>query len=820
MKSKYLFTSVFTLVLVIGALAAPRKEAEALSSEFRAGKASKVTAATFKPLRTSPVKTGEFKVDLVVISFPDCEKPTSVAEVKDSLSSLGGGFSISDYYKDYSQGITWPVLDVYPVVYEAPHPLGYYCRYDVRTNLIGYKGDGSARARKLREDALKFVQSKGRIAKKGAYVCYVYCQSVTKDGSVLESLLRPLYPPAPTPEELTRGAEDRLKLYAPRVAWADPLWPNSIPQVKYPANGGTLVHEIGHLLGAPDFYHASEEHDGLPGTPCLPWAYGPTGMAYCRYIYNAFLPAGSYLKVSQAGDYTLSPRSAKYPRAGGASIPPLGIFIPSAHPHYLFYVEYCKGEQKPVGDPTNHGLLIHVINVTMTSPMMGPPDLCYTYRAGDRDFKAIGRGSPFLKPGDEFDANSDPAAILPNLLPAGIAIRDIRFNDDGTCSFALEFTKPKLAPADLNYALLPQVEMLEAVDALPTSFRAVMNVRYRGEPLLDEYGFCYGLKKNPTEKTGKLFRLFHRDRYDARIIDLNPGATYYVRAYAKSARGIRYSENELTITLPPGGTVVKGVTLLSESDRLIGSWHYRKWYFGIKGGFYVSANPLLAFMTLSNYYRALPGLAKSKARPGSRAVSAASPIDLTRVHSNPSDSRPKFRLAEVEALREYIEKLVLSSGFREADFLNEDEDPSPKKASSSRQPARRRAKAKVPSYGANGKWVEKCAAALKIGNPEEVFVSCKTEEELKASSAMIRAWLMKSQLVLVVRQNKPPTDEHSVRWPLDIAIIDGIGEGDEEFHVVFPLGKDRGFRTPERGYVTLDKLLYRASDAMLMFYRP
>jgi hypothetical protein len=116
--------------------------------------------------------------------------------------------------------------------------------------------------------------------------------------------------------------------------------------------------------------------------------------------------------------------------------------------------------------------------------------------------------------------------------------------------------------------------------------------------------------------------------------------------------------------------------------------------------------------------------------------------------------------------------------------------------------------------------VEKCAAALKIGNPEEVFVSCKTEEELKASSDMIRAWLMKSQLVLVVRQNKPPTDEHSVRWPLDIAIIDGIGEGDEEFHVVFPLGKDRGFRTPERGYVTLDKLFYRASEAMLMFYRP
>ena len=442
------------------------------------------------------------------------------------------------------------------------------------------------------------------------------------------------------------------------------------------------------------------------------------------------------------------------------------------------------------------------------------------YRAGDRDFKAIGRGSPFFKPGDEFDAKSDPAAILPNLLPAGIAIRNIRFNDDGTCSFALELPKVKVAPAELNYSLLPQVEMLEAGDALPTSFRAEMNVRYRGEPLLDEYGFCYGLKKNPTDKTGKLFRLFHRDRYDARIIDLKPGATYYVRAYAKSARGIRYSENELSVTLPAANTIVKGVTLLSESDKLIGSWHYRKWYFGMKGGFYVSANPLIAFMTLADYYRALPGLAKGKARPGARSVAAASPIYLARVHSNPSDSRPKFRLKEVEELRTYIEKLIQAAGFRQGDFESEDEAPSSKKRSSSRPATRRSAKAKAPSYGANAKWVEKCAAALKIENPEEVFVSCKTEEELKASSDKIRAWLMMSQLVLVVRQNKPPTDDQSVRWPLDIAIIDGIGEDDDEFHVVFPLGKDRSFRTPERGYVTLDKLLHRSSDAMLMFYRP
>ena len=56
----------------------------------------------------------------------------------------------------------------------------------------------------------------------------------------------------------------------------------------------------------------------------------------------------------------------------------------------MFYVEYVSNEKRPVGHPGEQGLLIHVINVTFTSPMMGPPDLCYTYRADDPFFKATG----------------------------------------------------------------------------------------------------------------------------------------------------------------------------------------------------------------------------------------------------------------------------------------------------------------------------------------------------------------------------------------------------------------------------------------------
>lgn len=794
-----------------------------LPGEFTATAVSRTTSATFRPVRTSPVQKGEFKVDLVVITFPDCETPDP-QDVKNSLGSLGGSTSIADYFKDYSQGITWPVLDVYPVVYEAPKPLGYYCRYHVRNNLIGYKSGGDARAKQLREDALKFVMRKSRLSRKGAYTCFVYCKSLKNDPELRERLLRPSYPPKPTPDELASGKIDRLEIYAPKVHWADPLWPNSLPQVDYPADGGTLVHELGHVLGAPDFYHASEEHDGVEGSPSLPWSYGPTGMAYCRYIYNAFVPAAAYPKVSAPGDYTLSPRSSRFPMTGADSRPPLGLFVPSSHPNYIFCIEYCNDERPPVGNVSANGLLVHVINVTMTSPMMGPPDLCYTYRKGDADMKGLSNGNAYFTPGDRFDHESDPKAVLPNLLPAGIEITNIRFNEDKTCTFSLAMPKVAATSAELNYSLLPQTEMVSVGEATPTSFRARMNVRYRGEPLLTEYGFCYGLRKNPTERTGATFPLFHRDRYDARIIDLKPGATYYVRSYARSARGVRYGNDEMSITLPKDYAGGEPVALFGRSDGLFANWYYERWYFGEKGGFYVSSNPLLAFMSIANYYRVAPGAAPQARRSTSRqsSRSAAGPIDMARVHSNPAETRPSFRMAEVEKLRTAIESLLKDAGFLQGRFKTEEESDAKAQGRTSGRygSSGSRRGAKAPKFGENAAWIGRCAKALGISNPEDVFVSCRTEAELLAQSAKIREWILRSQPVMVVRENDSMRDDESVIWPLDIAIIDGIGRNDGEFHVVYPNGFDRGDRSRVGGFVDLKEILYKTEDAVLMFYRP
>ena len=812
--------SIFVLIAVLAATqlcAVPAKKPKAAKdaadshvAPHERGQPSsrRTTAKDFAPVRTVPVKRGEFQIDLVIIAFPDCMMPESAEAVRAALTSYKGSYTIADYYKEYSQGIAWPVLAAYPAIYMAPHPSGYYCRHDTFTNLIGFKGDGGARAAKLREDALRFVQSKGGMKKKGDYTCYVYCNRLNNDSDVLEKVVRPLYPPKPSPESLAKGAEDKLKKYKPKVPWRDPLWPNSLPQVTYP--GGALVHEIGHLLGAPDFYHASEEHDGVPGSPSLPWSYGPTGPAYCRFIYNAYVPAEAYPKITKPGEYTLAPRSAKFPFKENEGLPPLGLLVPSAHPNYILCIEYCHNDNALVGNPSAEGLLVHAINVTMTSPMMGPPDLCYTYRSNDPDHKAVGKGSTYLNPGDTFDDKSDPAAILPNLLPAGIAITDIRTSGSGTCTFKLDFPPVTLTRQELDFSLLPQTEMVDLSDPLPTSFRASMNVRYRGEPLLTEYGFCYGLKKDPTEKTGILFPLHHRDRYDARIIDLKPGAMYYVRAYARNANGIRYSRNQKGMILPPdepGRSFT--ATLFGPSDHLLSNWYFQKWHFGTNRDNIVnSANPIFAFMALANYYREMPGpLTKAKTK-----VKSGDALDLTLVHSNPSESRPKFRMAETEKLYRAVKHLLSEAGLAQSDFIMAKEETGKKK----RTP-RTSSSAKPGPFGDLAPWVRKCAAALGVKTPETTFFVCKEPEDIKRFAPEIRRWILKSQPVLVVRENLPISDEVSERWPLDIAIIDGLYD-EESFHVVFPGGKDRGTRGSD--YMRLEDILRRTTKSVVMFYRP
>ncbi len=729
-------------------------------AEFRARPAHSQTASAFGPKRLKPVFTGEFVVDVIFITFPDCQDVNIAQAVKD-LSRVRGS-TIADYYKEYSQGITWPVLRAFARPYLAPHPLGYYCRHNAFSNRIGFGGDGGARAGQLRAEALAaskhFGYLEGSPSGPASVTCYVYCKSL--DEGRVERLLRPKYPKKP-------DGTDEIGMYKPPIPWRDPLWPNSIPQVFYPGDGGTMVHELGHVLGAPDFYHATEKYDGLPGSPSLPWAWGPTGPAYCRYIYQGFLPATSYPMITKSGTYTIAPRAAN--PVGEKAV---GCFVPSAHPNYLFYLEYVKGEKAPIGSPNHEGLLIHVINVTFSSPMMGPPDLCYTYRPNDPYFRALSgnAGAAFFQEGSRFDRESNPAARLPNLMDAGIEVKNIRFSAEGA-TFDLEIEKTKHSPRELSTSLLPKIALGEVDELLPTSFRARCDVLYRGEPLLTEYGFCYDTASHPTLSRGR-FPLYHRDRFDGRILGLTPGKSYYVRAYAKNANGVTYSAEEKKITLPALEVPNEVAPLLT--DHIRGNFYYNRWYFQIKHDVHDTANPLLAFMSLAAYYRALPGYTRGKP-----------PFDMTRIHFNPSESRPDFRLAETGALQSRMTRFAEVAGLRRREFGRE--------------------------------WEKTFIAALGFRKPPKDMIIPVTEESVTAFSRRIRESITLGQPVMLIRENQIVPPDTNAYYPLDIVLIDGFSD-DATFHMSFPTGSDRGLR--KDGYYKLNEVFDYVVMAKLIFYSP
>lgn len=73
-----------------------------------------------------------------------------------------------------------------------------------------------------------------------------------------------------------------------------------------------------------------------------------------------------------------------------------------------------------------------------------------------------------------------------------------------------------------------------------------------------ECGFCYSTQQQPTVENGSKITCYHTSLdmgMGTSITDLTDGTTYYVRAYAKNAAGIAYSENDadfttLSVTVP------------------------------------------------------------------------------------------------------------------------------------------------------------------------------------------------------------------------------------------------------------------------------
>lgn len=734
-----------------------------------------------------PIYTGVFDVALILIRFQDTEFEGSPKDLKEKLFTIKG-VSLERYFKEYSNGVTWPQGEmILPgsganQVYTAPHPLGYYCYFDHYTNYIGYKTDeeGAKRTAELRKTALQYAFQgyKGRKLdqnkdQKIDAVCFIY-ETELLGKSALEPLLTPLH------TQNTYLNKPHWKHYAPKVRYGDGLWPHAgtmsgktpagnasaYIQVSTGSGGSTIAHELGHTLGAPDFYRYPSRLDGDPGTPCLPWSYGPTGPAYCRWFYNAFLPIKHYPSLTADGTYTLSPRGT-HPVDNEA----LGYIVPSAHPNYLYLLEYVNDKASFIGNPDQTGLLISVLNTAIENSYMGAPDLYYIYRPNDPWFRGGGDLSDALfgktHGRTAFNMKTDPACRLPNLLDGGIELSEIDEKGE-TLTFSLKVPNSKISGSRLKQSLLHKIMIDTVIDLQPTSFKMESTVIFRGEPLKTEYGFCWGTSKKSNATPKNSFALCNRDRYSGRALGLKPNTQYYVRAYVKSPLGLTYSAEEIAIKTPSLKTEQSEIAPLLD-DKFSCCWFLEKSFSvpqdneGYDGGY--SAFAVIG--KLFNYYR-MP----EKFKKGIPGFDAKEKIDYSKIHIAPSDEVPPFRCAETKKLFNLARAIITLTGMDQR---------------------------KLPADFFSPKMIKKIGFKCK---PSLMRLSQFSEEKILNA---IRSELEASRPVLGGHEPLISSKLYKTQW----VIIDGIRK-DNTVHIVFS-PRDRHFDR-ETGWYPISILQEECND--------
>ena len=748
------------------------------AAEKREERPQPAAVPSYNPAK-QPTKVGEFVVGVVSIAFRETVPPGSMTVVQASLDTVIGasaesdlgaghggsrghssGVSQEEYFKIYSNGITWPKIEMMPdaaTVYQDPHFYGYYCEYDYWENPFGWQSaeEGAKRVEKMNRDALRFAEKNYR-GRKPDVICYNYLtQRPATPEQEVSDRLRYFYEnrgadPDRTRKIRTRKVRSRDQrdqteefnpwvFYRPAVKWGEPMWPNSKVQINDSA-GGVLAHELGHCLGAPDVYRIGRFNDGISGSATM-LTYGPTANAFSRFYHHGFIKQANHPVLEKSGIYTLHPRHID-PQGGQA----VGYLIPSSHPHYMYHVEYIHNENATVGvGPDVEGMLISAVNLGREN-YTGSPDYFYTYRPNDPFFRGGGSIHQCLfgeaHGRTSFGPQSDPPSRLPNLLDGGIRITNIR-EKQGTLTFDLEMTGDRIRGREYTESMLPQIRLDKITDVQATSFTMDATIKFRGEPIKTDYGFCWSTTRNPTVRDAS-YNLRHRECYRGHAIHLRPETTYYVRAYATNGIGVRYSDEELTVKTAPLTSAKQGIGPLCTdgfSNNGYLHWRYSNEVDDTSDTF-VGYSPTCVLAKLIGYYR--PKRFPSASDEGKRAQM----VDFDRLNWNPADDFPPYRLDETDGFFQSVYDQCQSLGMH---------DP---------KPSRRFLPNLTKLTGVRSKPV----------------LSVLSEQNLPQVARLITQDLARSRPVIVIFCQNTGEITTPPRW----ALIDGI-DASGRLHIDFPL---------------------------------
>ena len=433
-------------------------------------------------------------------------------------------------------------------------------------------------------------------------------------------------------------------------------------------------------------------------------------------------------------------------------------------------MEYVHDENATVGvGPEPEGMLISVVNLGRDN-YLGSPDYFYTYRPNDPFFRGAGDGGQCLFGKSHgrtaFGPDTEPSSRLPNLLDGGIRIKHIE-EHQGTLTFDLEIERHRITGREYTESMLPQIRLDQVTDIQPTSFTMDCTIKFRGEPIKTDYGFCWSTSRNPTIRDAT-YNLSHRECYRGHAIHLSPDTTYHVRAYATNGLGFRYSDEELTVKTPPLSPTHHGIGPLctdSFSDNAYLFFRYSNESTESSETF-IGYSPTCVLAKLIAYYR--PKRFFSAADDDSKPA----PVNFDRLNWNPGGDHNPPRLDEIDGFFQSVYDQCMSLK------LNE------------HKPSRQFVSNLVKLTGVRSKPV------LSVLGPDN----------LAEVSALIRRDLAQSRPVILMFCYDSGTTREAARW----ALVDGIDERGR-FQVDFPINTRmylEGGATPVRsGAVPAEALL-------------
>jgi len=383
-------------------------------------------------LQPNAPSTGTINNIVVFIRFSDEPEFTTTSLKYDTMLNRTNGNSMRTYYRNNSYGR----LEVNSVYYPSCtptqtisfldiHPRNYY-RKNSATNPLGYlESQRSDRERDLLARAI--------------------------------AAIAPSVPANMNIDADNDGTVDNIVFIVSGRAegWSDLLWPhrwtlasgstiNGKDALDFNLlldNGletGVLCHEFGHTLGAPDFYHYTDQNSL---NPTGEWELMSSGYA------TPAQPSGSYIKstyynwlapptlITQSGRYTLRDIS----KTSGNSFRINSIN--SANEYFI--LDYRDTRVYSNSGLSSSGMLVYRVDSTQykqgngnSGPTLAPDELYIMRPNGSINNDGYLAGATFSASLNRsaFNSNTLPAPTLRNGLPAGFQINNIS-NSDTTISF-------------------------------------------------------------------------------------------------------------------------------------------------------------------------------------------------------------------------------------------------------------------------------------------------------------------------------------------------------------------------------------------------